>query len=159
MVYCRSSAGETPLHIVSMKSCAGLGLTGLGNSLIVSNLPANYTPRMLLKLFQSRYCKFCVLQFSENGLRRGIVFWINIVMKYVLHIQGPVRVFIWRRASPLGEASPSKRAGFHLAFTLEKPALLPRACSLCRVTRLNYIYFPTKPGIRYLRSFHFITYP
>ena len=26
------------------------------------------------------------------------------------------------------------------------------------ITRANYIYFPTKPGIRYLRtSFHFIT--
>ena len=29
--------------------------------------------------------------------------------------------------------------------------------SLSRVTRVNYIYFPTKPGNRYLRtSFHFI---
>ena len=28
-------------------------------------------------------------------------------------------------ASPLGKASPSKRAGLHLAFTWENPALLP----------------------------------
>ena len=47
-------------------------------------------------------------------------------------------VFIWRRASPPGKASPTKTAGFHLAFTWEKPALLPRLTS--------YIYFPTKPG-------------
>ena len=33
------------------------------------------------------------------------------------------RVFIWRRATPLGRASLSKRAGFHLAFTWEKPTL------------------------------------
>ena len=26
-------------------------------------------------------------------------------------------VFTWRRASPLGSASPTKKAGFHLAFT------------------------------------------
>ena len=33
--------------------------------------------------------------------------------------------------SPLGRASPSKRAGFHLAFTWEKPAVLPGlACLL-----------------------------
>ena len=30
-----------------------------------------------------------------------------------------------------------------------------RAGSLSRVTRANYIYFPTKPGVRYL---HFISY-
>ena len=42
----------------------------------------------------------------------------------------------------MGEASPPTRAG-----------------SLSRVTRANYIYFPTKPGIQYLHtSFHFITY-
>ena len=34
-------------------------------------------------------------------------------------------VFIWRRASPLGRTSPSKRDGFHPTFTWEKPALLP----------------------------------
>ena len=34
-----------------------------------------------------------------------------------------------------------------------------RASSFSRVTWANYIYFPTKPGIRYLgTSFHFITY-
>ena len=33
-------------------------------------------------------------------------------------------MFIYRRAIPLGTASPSKRAGFHLAFTWEKLALL-----------------------------------
>ena len=32
-------------------------------------------------------------------------------------------MFTWRRASPLGKASPTKRVGFHLAFTWEKPAL------------------------------------
>ena len=39
-------------------------------------------------------------------------------------------VFTWRRTSSLGRASlgrasPTKRAGFHLAFPWEKPALLP----------------------------------
>ena len=33
-------------------------------------------------------------------------------------------VFIWRQASALGRANPSKRAEFHLAFTLEFLALL-----------------------------------
>ena len=42
----------------------------------------------------------------------------------------------------MGKASPPTRAG-----------------SPSRVTRANYINFPAKPGIRYLRtSFHFITY-
>ena len=31
-------------------------------------------------------------------------------------------------------------------------------CSLSRVTRADYIYFPTKPGIRYLRTFTFSFY-
>ena len=60
----------------------------------------------------------------------------------------------------LGRASPTKRAGFHLAFTCMGKARHPtRDGSLSRVTRADYIYFPTKPGILYLRtSFHFITY-
>ena len=47
-----------------------------------------------------------------------------------------------RACNYLGKASPPTQAG-----------------SLSRVTRANYIYFPTKPRNRYLRtSFHFITY-
>ena len=42
----------------------------------------------------------------------------------------------------------------HLSFTWEKPAPPTRAGKLCRVTRANYIYFPTKPGIRYTFSFY-----
>ena len=57
------------------------------------------------------------------------------------------------------KASPSKRAGFHLAFTWGKPSPPTRAGSLSRFTRANYIYFPTKPGIRYLRIQGFILYP
>ena len=41
----------------------------------------------------------------------------------------------------MGKASPPTRAG-----------------SLSQVTRANYIYFLTKPGIRYLRT-SFILYP
>ena len=39
-------------------------------------------------------------------------------------------VFTWRRTSFLGRANPTKRAGFHLAFTWEKPALLPEKPAL-----------------------------
>ena len=42
---------------------------------------------------------------------------------------------------------------------MEKASSPTRAGSLCQVTWANYIYFPTKPGIPYLRtSFHFISY-
>ena len=47
-------------------------------------------------------------------------------------------MFIWRRASPVGRASPSKRTGYHLAFTWEKPALL----HVPRLARL-----PKSPGL------------
>ena len=53
---------------------------------------------------------------------------------------------------PLGRASPSKRARFHLAFTWEKPALLSR------VTWVNYIYFSLhetrNPIFAYKSSFY-----
>ena len=43
--------------------------------------------------------------------------------------------------------SPSKRAGFCLAFTWEKPALLPGLARLAESHGANnYINFPTKPG-------------
>ena len=42
---------------------------------------------------------------------------------------------------------------------MEKVSPPIRAGSLNRVTRVNYIYFPTKPGMRYLRTrFRSITY-
>ena len=70
-----------------------------------------------------------------------------------------LRGYLHGGGSALPRASPTKRDGFQLAFTLKEPALVPRDSSLSRVTRANYIYFPTKPGIRYLRTrFHFITY-
>ena len=40
-------------------------------------------------------------------------------------------VFIWRRANPLGRASPSNRAGFHFEFTWEK-AIPPTRAGLFR---------------------------
>ena len=66
---------------------------------------------------------------------------------------------VWRMASPLGRTSPSKRARFHLAFTWEKSALLPGLARLAESPpRANYIYFPTKPGIQYLRTSCFFLY-
>ena len=56
-------------------------------------------------------------------------------------------VFTWRRASPLGMASPSKRAGFHLAFPWEKPALLSGLTRLVESPGLTTFIIPTKPGI------------
>ena len=48
--------------------------------------------------------------------------------------------------------------GFHLDFTsrlyMGKASPPTRAGSLSRVTRANYIYFPTKTGIRYKFSFY-----
>ena len=45
-------------------------------------------------------------------------------------------------ASPLGRASPTKRAGFHLAFTWEKPALLPGLARLAESPGLTTFIFP-----------------
>ena len=59
------------------------------------------------------------------------------------------------------KVEPSKRDGivkllFHLAFTWEKPALLPGLAALAESSGLTTYIFPAKPGIRYLRtSFHF----
>ena len=62
--------------------------------------------------------------------------------------------------SPIDRASHIKRSKFHLVFTWEKPAVLPRLARLAQSLGLtSYIHFPTKPDIRYLRtSLHFITY-
>ena len=47
-------------------------------------------------------------------------------------------VFIWRNASPLGRASPSKRAGFHLAYVYMGKASPPTwADSLIINTRVS----------------------
>ena len=51
-------------------------------------------------------------------------------------------MFTWRRASLLGRGSPSKRAGFHLAFTWEKPALLPGMARLVKSPGLTTFIFP-----------------
>ena len=58
---------------------------------------------------------------------------------------GILRVFTWRRASPLDTASPSKRAGFHLAFTWEKPALLPGLARLAESPGLTTFIFRRNP--------------
>ncbi|XP_022781948.1 uncharacterized protein LOC111322968 [Stylophora pistillata] len=47
--------GMTPLHALAVACTENLSPSGLGNSLTVTNLPSSYTPRILLKLFQSRY--------------------------------------------------------------------------------------------------------
>ena len=64
------------------------------------------------------------------------------LLSKVTNIKRSKGVFIWRRASPLGRASPSKRAGFHLAFTWEKPALLPGLACLAESPRLTTFIFP-----------------
>ena len=52
------------------------------------------------------------------------------------------RVFIWRAGRPIGRASPTKRTGFHLAFSWEKPALLPGLASLTESPGLTKSIFP-----------------
>ena len=64
-------------------------------------------------------------------------------------------VFIWRRrVSHFGRASPSKRAGFHLAFTWEKPALLPGLARLAESPGLTTSIFPRNPIFAYKFSFY-----
>ena len=46
---------------------------------------------------------------------------------------------------PLGTASPTKRAGFHLAFTWEKLALLPGLARLAKSPGLTTLIFPRNP--------------
>ena len=75
----------------------------------------------------------------------GFWFWccfilFSVCFVYCFLAKG---VFTWRWASPLGRASPTKRAGFYMG----KASPPTRAGSLSRVTRANYIYFSTKPGI------------
>ena len=43
------------------------------------------------------------------------------------------------------EGSPTKRAGFHVAFTWEKPALLPELARLAESPRLTTFIFPRNP--------------
>ena len=59
------------------------------------------------------------------------------------------------KASPLGRASPTKRAGFHLAFTWEKLALLPGLARLAKSPGLTTFNFPRN----ILYPFIFILYP
>ena len=47
--------------------------------------------------------------------------------------------------SPLDRGSPGKRAGFHLAFTWEKPALLPGLARLAESPGLTTFIFPRNP--------------
>ena len=63
-------------------------------------------------------------------------------------------------ASRLGRASPSKKVGFHLAFTWEKPALLPGLVRLAESLGLTIFIFPrnSESNICVQLSFHFITY-
>ena len=66
-------------------------------------------------------------------------------------------VFIWRKASPLGRASPSKKAGFHLAFTWKKPALLPGLARLAELPgfKLHLVSHETRnPIFAYKFSFY-----
>ena len=66
-------------------------------------------------------------------------------------------VFTWRRASPLGRASPTKRAGFHLAFIWGKPSLLPRLARLAESPELTIHLFSEEsrnPIFAYKFSFY-----
>ena len=63
--------------------------------------------------FQFSYSNIYIYYFTLHYLKQSS-------HSFILTIK---RVFIWRRATPLGRASLSKRAGFHLAFTWEKPTL------------------------------------
>lgn len=55
MIFPAAFNGMTPLHALAVACTENLPPSGLGNSLTVTNLPSSYTPRILLKLFQSRY--------------------------------------------------------------------------------------------------------
>ena len=48
----------------------------------------------------------------------------GFIKKKIVVMLGCVYMAEGQAASPLGRASPSERAGFHPAFTWEKPALL-----------------------------------
>ena len=107
------------------------------------------------------YVPECLIVRSEKAYIFKIFkdFPLLYIVSNVMQVCSTKGVFTWRRASPLGRASPTKRAGFHLAFTWEKQALLPGLARLAESPLANYIYFPKNPGIRYLRtSFHFISY-
>ena len=52
---------------------------------------------------------------------------------------------MWRRANPLGRASPGKMAGFHLAFTWEKPARVGGLARLAESPGLTTFIFPRNP--------------
>ena len=62
-----------------------------------------------------------------------------------MYTSGTKGVFTGRKASPLGRASPTKRAGFHLAFTWEKLALLPGLARLAEPPGLTTFIFPLNP--------------
>ena len=64
-------------------------------------------------------------------------------------------VFICRRASPFGRAIHSKRARFHLAFTWEKPALLPGLVRLAESPGLTTFIFPRNPNPIFAYKFLF----
>ncbi|XP_048584846.1 uncharacterized protein LOC5508594 isoform X2 [Nematostella vectensis] len=55
MIFSCTFNGMSPVHALATACTENMPPSGLGNSLTVSNLPSSYTPRMLLKLFQSRY--------------------------------------------------------------------------------------------------------
>ena len=50
-----------------------------------------------------------------------------------------------RGSNPLGMASPTKRTGFHLAFTWVKPALQPGLARLAESPGLTTYIFPRTP--------------
>ena len=54
-------------------------------------------------------------------------------------------VFTCRRASPLGRASPTKKAEFPPAFTWEKPVLLPGLARLAESPGLTTFFFRRNP--------------
>ena len=57
-------------------------------------------------------------------------------------------MFTWRTGCLLGRASPSKRAGFHLAFTWENPVLLlPELARFVETPGLTTFIFPRKPEL------------
>ena len=64
-------------------------------------------------------------------------FWYALLTVFRdIKLQG---VFISRRVSPLGKASPSKRARFHIAFTWKKAALLLPRLFPCKFSFYNQL--------------------
>ena len=83
----------------------------------------------------------------ENAVMAGLdlrqtTYDLTLYVTVIDNVHTPKRVFIWRRASPLGGASPSKKAGFHLTFTWEFSRLSSTAGSRTRAYINFFLWVP-----------------